>query len=82
MEMPCWNVHQKLVPDPFLVLVNNPKQPLHARNPLKIIYFERKLSKSYKKVNLFLLLNPTHFIRQDHKKQRGPRTSDQSLFKL
>ena len=26
------NVHQKLVPDPFFILVNNPKQPLHARN--------------------------------------------------
>ena len=25
------NVHQKLVPDPFLILVNNPKQPLHAK---------------------------------------------------
>ena len=29
------NVHQKLVPDPFLNLVNNPKQPLHARKPFK-----------------------------------------------
>ena len=26
------NVHQKLVPDTFLILVNNPKQPLHGRN--------------------------------------------------
>ena len=26
------NVLQKLVPDLFLILVNNPKQPLHARN--------------------------------------------------
>ena len=29
------NVHQKLVPDPLLILVNNPKQPLHPRNSLK-----------------------------------------------
>ena len=29
------DVHQKLVPDPFLILVNNPKQPLHARNSFK-----------------------------------------------
>ena len=28
----------KLVPDPFLILVNNPKQPLHARN-----YFKNKI---------------------------------------
>ena len=29
------NMHQKLVPDLFLILVNNPKQPLHVRNYLK-----------------------------------------------
>ena len=32
------DVRQKLVPDPFLILVNNPKQPLHAR-----IYFKNKI---------------------------------------
>ena len=26
------NMQQKLVPDIFIILVNNPKQPLHARN--------------------------------------------------
>ena len=31
-------MYQKLVPDPSLILVNNPKQPLHARN-----YFENKI---------------------------------------
>ena len=29
------NVHQRLFPDPFLTLVNNPKMPLHARNSFK-----------------------------------------------
>ena len=29
------NVLQKLVPKPFLIYVNNPKQPLHARNSFK-----------------------------------------------
>ena len=29
------NVNQKLAPDPFLILLNNPKQPLHARIFLK-----------------------------------------------
>ena len=29
------NVHQRLVPDPLLILVNNPKRPLHARNSFK-----------------------------------------------
>ena len=26
------NVHQKLVPGMFLILMNNPKQPLHVGN--------------------------------------------------
>ena len=38
MESHGENVHQKLVPDPSLILVNNPKQPLHAIN-----YFENKI---------------------------------------
>ena len=28
-------MHQKPVQDPYLILVNNPKQPLHARNCFK-----------------------------------------------
>ena len=32
MEKHAENGHQKLVPDPFLILLNNPKQPSHARN--------------------------------------------------
>ena len=32
------NVQLKLVPDLFIILVNNPKQPLHARN-----YFKSKI---------------------------------------
>ena len=35
MENHAENVHQRLVPDPFLILVNNPKQPLHAKNSFK-----------------------------------------------
>ena len=30
MEKYAENKYQKLVPDPFLILLNNPKQPLHA----------------------------------------------------
>ena len=29
------NVHQKLAPDPFLILLNNQKKPLHARDSFK-----------------------------------------------
>ena len=32
------NMHQKLVPDPFLIFMINPEQPLHARNS-----FENKI---------------------------------------
>ena len=39
MENHAENVPQKLVSDPFLILVNNPKQPLHARNSFKIKIF-------------------------------------------
>ena len=50
---------------------------------LKVIYFERELSKSLKKkVTLFFLLNPVPFNRQNFQKQKGPGTSDQLLFML
>ena len=56
MENHAENVPQKLVPDPFLILVNNPKQPLHTRN-----YFEKGLSKSSKKVNFNFSFEPSLF---------------------
>ena len=34
----CKIVQQKLVPDLFIILVNNPKQPLNAKN-----YFKSKI---------------------------------------
>ena len=74
-------MHHKLLPESFLILVNNLKQPLHTRNVLKIRYLDRRLLKSLKKVNFFFLSNPVSFNGQDLK-QKGPGTSDQSLFKL
>ena len=35
-----------------------------------------------KKVTLFFLSNSVHFNRQNYQKQKGPGTSDQSLFRL
>ena len=49
---------------------------------LKVKYFERGLSKSLKKVISFFLSNPVSFNRQNYQKQKGPGTSDQSLFRL
>ena len=49
---------------------------------LRIRYFERGLSKTFKKVNFFFLSNPVPFNGQSYKKQKGLGTSDQSLFRL
>ena len=38
--------------------------------------------KALKKVTLFFLSNPVPFNRQNYQKQKGPGTSDQSLFRL
>ena len=35
MENHVENMYQKLAPDSILLLLNNPKQPLHARNSFK-----------------------------------------------
>ena len=39
-------VHQKLIPDPLLILVNNPKQPLHARNSFESKIFSKTIIKN------------------------------------
>ena len=50
--------------------------------PLKIRYFERRLTKTFKKVNFFFLSNPIPFNGHNYQKQKGPGTSDQSVFRL
>ena len=56
-------VHQTLVADPFLILVNNPNQLLYARNSFKNrILWKRIIKKRLKKVNfIFFLLNAAPF---------------------
>ena len=52
---------------------------------LKIIYFERGLSKEltlFKKLTLFFLLNLVPFNGKSYQKQKGHETSDHSLFSL
>ena len=46
MENHAEYVHQKLVPDPFFILVNNPK-PCMQEILFKIRYFERGSSKTF-----------------------------------
>ena len=43
------NVHQKLVPDPILILVNNPKEQLYARNSFKNKIFWKRIIKNFLK---------------------------------
>ena len=40
------NIHQKLDPGPFLILVNNPKKPLHVRNSFKNKIFWKGIIKN------------------------------------
>ena len=49
---------------------------------LKIRYFERGYQKALNKLTLLFLSNPVPFNGQSYQKQKGPRTSDQSLFRL
>ena len=39
------NVHQKLAPDPFLILLIIPKHPLQARNAFKNKLFWKRIIK-------------------------------------
>ena len=42
-------MHQKVAPDPFLILLNNQKQPLHVRNYFKNkVFWERIIKKHLK----------------------------------
>ena len=65
------NVHQKLFPDPLLILVNNPKQLLHARTKKK----QDALKENFRKP-LFFLLNTVPFDRDDNEKQKETGTTN------
>ena len=76
------NVHKKLVPGPCFILVNNPKQPFHARNSFKnrIFYIlEEEYHKAWKHLTLFFNSNPVPFNGQSY--QKGSGTSEQSLIR-
>ena len=46
----------------------------------KIRYFEKRLSKSLKKINFIFLSNSVPFNGQDYEKQNESETSEQLLF--
>ena len=72
-------MYQKPAPDPFLILLNNPKQPLHPRNYFKKDILKKDYQKALKNLTLFFLLNPVPLIGQSYQKQKGSGTSAQSL---
>ena len=72
MENHAKNVHQKLAPDPFLILLNNPKQPLHTRNSFKNKVFWKRIIKKPKPRWFYFFLQ-TQYLLMDKviKNQRG-----------
>ena len=58
MENHAENMQQKLVPDLFIILVNN---HCMKESHLKVRYFERGLSKSLKKGNFIFSFEPSPF---------------------
>ena len=75
------NLHQKLAQDPSLILLNNPKQPLHVRNSFKKSILKKGYQKALKKLTLIFLLNPILFKGQSYQKQKGTETSHQLLLR-
>ena len=62
-------MHQKLVPDPFFILVNNPKQPLHAIHSFKTRYLKDNYQKPFKNLTFFFLSNQVPFNGQSYQKK-------------
>ena len=56
-------MHQKLTPDPFLILVNNTKQRLHGRNSfINQMFWKRIIKKFYKRWLYFSFEDELHVI--------------------
>ena len=49
---------------------------------LKITYLKEDQQRPFKKLTLFFLSDPVPFDPQSFQKQKGPVTSDESLFRL
>ena len=79
MEKSCRKCATKASLSPFLIIVNDPKQSLHARIFLKNKIFWNRIVKN---LTLFFLSNSVPFNGQNYQKQKGPGTSHQSPFRL
>ena len=76
MEKSCRKWAPKASPRPFFIFVNNQKQPLDPRNSFKNKIFWKRI-KTLKKV-----FPSNSFNEEIYQKQKGPGTSDKSLFRL
>ena len=75
-------MHQKLVPGPCLILVNSPNSHCMQGILLRKGTLKEDYQKALSKLTLFFLWNIILFNEQDHEKQKGSETSDQSLIRL
>ena len=75
-------MHQKSVPDPFLILVKKKQDCNYMHKSLLKKDVLKDYQKISRKLTLYFLLNPVPFNGQDYNKQKGPGTSDQPLFRL
>ena len=65
-------MHQKLAPDPFLILLNNLKQPLHARNSFKNeVFWKRTIKKPLKSLLYLFFLIQSLLMDKVIKNKRG-----------
>ena len=71
MENHVPNIYQKLVLDPFLILVNNPEQPLHAINYFENIIWKRIIKKLWKSWLYFLFWTQSILMDKFIKNKRG-----------
>ena len=55
-------MHQKLVPDPFLILLNNQKKPLHASNSFKNKVFWKRIIKKPLKSQVYFFIRPQSLL--------------------
>ena len=77
-------MHQKLAPDPFLILLNNPKQPLHARNSFKNKIFWKGIVKNLQKIKLYFFFSIQSLLTDKAIKNKSglkPVTSPSSCYK-
>ena len=79
VEKSCKKCAAKVSPRP---LYNFSKYITQNRDWMQEILLKENYQKPLKKVTLFFLSNPAPFNRQNYQKQKGPGTSDQSIFRL